>query len=82
MGERYEQSLVATIVEKAGYQTYLPQRDGLILGNQRQIYLNQGYTQAEATQLASEDIFNFDVYQIFKCDGLVSNAIGVAPDSG
>lgn len=81
-GERYEQLLIAKSLEKYGYETFLPQRDGLKLDALIQKYIKNGMKEKEANELASQDIFNYDIYQIFRSDAIVSNVSGIEPDSG
>lgn len=81
-GQRFEQQTLATLLEQNGYRTYLPQRDGLELDNLIASLLGLGLTEAEAAVAAQLEIFNYDVFQLFSCNAMLSNGNGDQPDSG
>jgi nucleoside 2-deoxyribosyltransferase len=65
---------VSAFFEERGYETFLPQRDGLLLAD----LLARGMTEQEAL----ERIFMLDVKTIAGCDLLLFNLDGRVPDEG
>jgi len=83
--ERAGMSRLATALETAGYQTFLPQRDGLETAAMTAMDLLGAGANAlpPVTRLVSRAIFALDVYQVLdRCDGLVLNLNGRVPDEG
>lgn len=76
---------IAQILEDAGFDTFLPHRDGieafvLPLANEP---LAQMPGARAVTELVNKAIFALDVFQIVeRCDGLVFNMNGRVPDEG
>lgn len=81
-GERAVQARVARRLERAGYRTFLPQRDGLELADVVGGYLAQGLARAEAEARTAAAIYAFDIAQLFACDAAVCTVSGTEPDSG
>ncbi len=81
--EREEMSLLACWLEKDGFETFLPQRDGLELTKCIDALVSSGLSDEEAGRLISEAIFALDVYQVLhRCDVIVANLNGRVPDEG
>lgn len=81
--EREEMSELATSFEKAGFNTFLPQRDGLELIASSKALVSLGVDPDLATHLVSKAIFSLDVYQvIIECDAIAVNLNGRVPDEG
>ena len=85
-GDKYDQQQVNDALEKAGYTTYLPQRDGIEIGAmmnmlKKPIIEATFFTRAvTAIQRAG---FSMDVYQVVEAtDALVLNLNGRVPDEG
>ncbi|ACL04604.1 conserved hypothetical protein [Desulfatibacillum aliphaticivorans] len=83
--EQWGMKAIADVLEKAGYDTFLPQRDGLEkyvmgLANDPRV-TNKMFRRIN--QFVSRAIFSVDVYQIIEgCDYLVFNMNGRTPDEG
>lgn len=81
--ERAEMAEIAATLEGAGFRTFLPQRDGLILDEVRRELLRGGYTASEAGRMVQAAIFWLDAYEVLHdCQGLVANLDGRVPDEG
>ena len=76
---------IATALEAAGYDTFLPHRDGLeayVMGVADNPLLG-GVLGRTLSRQVSKAIFALDVYQVVKgCDALVLNLNGRVPDEG
>ncbi|NMB78939.1 MAG: nucleoside 2-deoxyribosyltransferase [Methanomicrobiales archaeon] len=72
--ERAFNEQVSAFFEERGYETFLPQRDGLLLAD----LLSRGMTEQEAL----ERIFILDVKTIADCDLFLFNFDGRVPDEG
>ena len=80
----WQQAMIADTVEKAGYTTYLPQRDGIEVGNVMQMVneINDPAVTA-LMQFVREIVFSMDVYQLLsRCQSVVFNMDGRVPDDG
>ncbi|MBI5843395.1 MAG: nucleoside 2-deoxyribosyltransferase [Deltaproteobacteria bacterium] len=79
--ERAAMASISEALEKAGFETFLPQRDGLeywVMG-----LANTPVALPGVTGLVHRAIFAVDVFQIFEgCDALVFNMNGRVPDEG
>lgn len=81
--ERSAMAEIATVLKSAGYETFLPQRDGLepvFLP-----FLNSPLNIAALglSKLADRSVFRFDLHQLVnRCDVLVMNVNGRVPDEG
>jgi nucleoside 2-deoxyribosyltransferase len=81
--EREEMQDLANCFEKAGFRTFLPQRDGLELAPCTEALVGRGLDPAAAASLVARAIFALDVYQVLEaCDGIVANLNGRVPDEG
>jgi nucleoside 2-deoxyribosyltransferase len=80
--EQQEMKAIAEALENAGYDTFLPQRDGLELANLLECAKKKNISHEEASILLSKAIFSLDIYQVTSCDGLVLNMNGRTPDEG
>lgn len=82
----WQQAAIASELESAGYTTYLPQRDGLEVGNLMKLLLDPqiGTTLGmEAMAIVRRVVFSLDIYQLFyRCNALVFNMDGRVPDGG
>jgi nucleoside 2-deoxyribosyltransferase len=83
-GERREMGDIASALESAGYDTFLPQRDGIhIAAVCSDIAAMTGAPAAEVTQFLERAVFELDVHQVASgCDALVVNLNGRVPDEG
>ena len=74
---------LAIAFEKAGFETFLPQRDGLELTRYSNIIIDKGVDETTALNLLSRAIFALDVYQVVvACDAVAVNLNGRVPDEG
>ena len=81
--EREEMELIARVLASAGYDTFLPHRDGLELTKCIDVLVRSGFSGQHAARLMSEAIFALDVYQVLEdCDVVVANLNGRVPDEG
>lgn len=80
----WQQQAIAATLEGAGYTTYLPQRDGIEVGNV--MAMVNGIPQAEVDaimQFVREIVFAMDIYQLLsRCQSVVFNMDGRVPDDG
>lgn len=81
-GDRYGQQLIANTLEKAGYETYLPQRDGFEFKNLVTVLQKEGVPEDQLNQTVTQIIFNIDVYQLYLCSAIVANQENVFLDDG
>ena len=82
--ERSQMTEIAKTLEKSGFETFLPHRDGLefakILPTLQKRF---GADSDQASNLILEAIFDLDTYQVIvECGALVFNANGRVPDEG
>lgn len=81
--EREEMRLIADALSEAGYDTFLPQRDGLELTKCIEELKQNGFADDQATELMCQAIFALDVYQVLEgCHVVVANLNGRVPDEG
>lgn len=81
--EREEMEEVADHLAKAGFDTFLPQRDGLEFARCQVELVRRGMDEQEATDMLARAIFALDAYQVLeKCDAIVVNLNGRVPDEG
>ena len=74
---------LAAALEAKGFDTFLPQRDGLELTRCVEALVDVGFGVQEAGRLTSKAIFALDIYQVLVgCDLLVANLNGRVPDEG
>lgn len=84
-GNLNTQLKIATEFEKAGYDTYLPQRDGIevgkVMGLMQQPELVLLFS--PVMKLVMKIVAALDIYQVIeRCDYLVFNMNGAVPDDG
>lgn len=83
--ERAGMAQIARIFEEAGYETFLPHRDGIerfVLGSANNPAANLPGI-SKLTEAINRAIFCLDIYQIVEgCDALVFNMNGRVPDEG
>ncbi|MEE9456834.1 MAG: nucleoside 2-deoxyribosyltransferase [bacterium] len=81
--ERKEMKRISDSLEKAGFRTFLPQRDGLRLNELLKVAMGSTYNLSDIIFVFQKAIFELDAYQVLKkCDGLVLNINGRVPDEG
>ena len=81
--ERAEMQLIAEALFEAGYDTFLPQRDGLELTKCIEKLKQDGFADDQASRLMCEAVFALDVYQVLEgCHLVVANLNGRVPDEG
>ncbi len=81
--EREEMAELAECLEASGYETFLPQRDGIELVPCVAALVEAGMTKAKASEALSKAIFALDVYQVLvECEATVVNLNGTVPDEG
>lgn len=72
--EKNEQTRLATTLERAGFKTYLPQRDGLPLQKVITTLINEGKTQQQAIEESPQIIFDYNIYNLMKSQCLLVDA--------
>ena len=78
--EREEELEIATALEKEGFLTYLPQRDGLLFADIVKTFKNPTKEKRDAVMNL---IGHYDAYNaVDKCDGVLLNLNGRVPDEG
>ena len=71
------------VLRKAGFDTFLPQRDGFAYGDLFKQVQNEGYDHEEARDIALGIIMHLDVYQVCEvCDATVLNLTVRNPGEG
>lgn len=81
--ERDEMTAIADALVAAGFDVYLPHRDGMEFRLVHDVLIQRGWEPAVAGQFLHEAIFALDVYQLaVACDALVWNVNGRVPDEG
>ncbi len=81
--EREEMAHLATALEQAGFETFLPHRDGLELTECVDELARNGLTRDRANRIMSEAVFALDVFQVLQgCEIVVANLNGRVPDEG
>jgi nucleoside 2-deoxyribosyltransferase len=81
--ERAEMEMLAETLEQAGFNTFLPHRDGFLFGPVVADLVKTGYALDVAQWMSRRAIFALDVYQaLMGCDGMVVNLNGRVPDEG
>lgn len=81
--ERREMSQIAEVLQRAGFETFLPHADGLEFARVLPELIRRGWNQVEAGQKLHEAIFALDAYQVIVgCGSLVFNMNGRTPDEG
>lgn len=80
--EREQQANIAKALERNGYCTFLPQRDGYAVGDLIDDLQKKGTTGSDAAAEATKIVFDFDLKQLRESDAIVVDANGIEPDSG
>ena len=83
--ELWEQALLADALERAGYSTYLPQRDGVQVGaiGDRFAGATSPAAAAWGRQVLRRAAFALDTFELLgRCDAVVCNLNGRVPDEG
>jgi nucleoside 2-deoxyribosyltransferase len=71
------------VLQRAGYDTFLPQRDGFAYSDLFKQVQNEGYDYEEARDIALGIIMHLDVYQVCEgCDATVLNLTVRNPGEG
>jgi nucleoside 2-deoxyribosyltransferase len=80
--ERREMQEIAAQLERAGHETFLPQRDGLELAQLEPIIAELAEPQL-ASDALHRAIFSFDMFKLLSwSEGVVANFNGRVPDEG
>ena len=80
--EREEMQQIASLLEDAGYQVFLPQRDGLEFAQLFPLLIEKNVSPRDAQKMLNMAIFSLDVFQIMDSQGLLLNMNGRVPDEG
>lgn len=81
--ERAEMAAIAATLEAAGYETFLPQRDGFELAPLQRQFEADGVPRDRAAELLHRAIFDLDIYHLLRwSDACVANFNGRVPDDG
>jgi len=81
--EQQENCEIDEVLRRAGYNTFLPQRDGFTYVDLFKQVQNEGYAHEEARDIALGLIMHLDVYQVCEgCDATVLNLNGRISDEG
>jgi len=81
--EQQENCEIDEALRRAGYDTFLPQRDGFTYVDLFKQVQNEGYAHEEARDIALGLIMHLDVYQVCEsCDATVLNLNGRFSDEG
>jgi nucleoside 2-deoxyribosyltransferase len=74
---------IADALSAAGFDIYLPHRDGMEFRLVHELLIGRGWEPAIAGQFLHEAIFALDVYQLaIECEAMVWNLNGRVPDEG
>ena len=81
--EQKDNCEIEEALRRAGYDTFLPQRDGFTYVDLFKQVQNEGYAHEEARDIALGLIMHLDVYQVCEsCDATVLNLNGRFSDEG
>lgn len=76
-------TLIAAAMNEAGFEVYLPHRDGMEFRLILEVLVERGWPRATAAAFLHAAIFALDVYQVaVDCDAMVWNLNGRVPDEG
>jgi nucleoside 2-deoxyribosyltransferase len=82
-GERRQMVEIAECLSAAGFEPFVPHRDGMEFAQVQPYLVNHGYNAVTVGQLLHEAVFALDTYQvILGCGSLVCNLNGRVPDEG
>jgi len=85
LNDKQKQSMldIASALEKAGYSTFLSQRDGINSSKVSEYLKSKNYKEGSIKLMVSKATFALDTYQVLsQCDGVVANLVGDMPDDG
>lgn len=81
--ERDEMVQIADLLSDAGFEPFVPHRDGMEFALVHPYLVQQGYDPTAVGQLLHEAVFALDTYQVIMgCGSLVCNLNGRVPDEG
>jgi len=81
--EQQENCAIDEVLRRAGYNTFLPQREGFTYVDLFKQVQNEGYEHEEARDIALGLIMHLDVYQVCEgCDAAVLNLSRCNPGEG
>jgi len=81
--EQQENCEIDEVLRRAGYNTFLPQRDGFTYVDLFKQVQNEGYAHEEARDITLGLIMHLDVYQVCEgCDATVLNLSSCNPGEG
>ena len=81
--ERQEMTQIAEVLCTAGFDVYLPHRDGMEFRLVLDELVDLGWNRVQAAQFLHQAIFTLDVYQlVVECDSMAWNLNGRVPDEG
>ncbi len=81
--ERREMLRVAYVLQRGGFETFVPHSDGMEFAEVLPYLVEQGFEPQQTGQLLHEAVFALDVYQVVVgCGSLVFNMNGRVPDEG
>lgn len=79
--EQEEMARIAQVIEDAGHETFLPQRDGLEFAHLVPALIAKGMSPQEASHAMERAVFNLDVYRVLGwSDIVVANLNGRVPE--
>lgn len=80
--EQEEMKEISDALEAAGFQVFLPQRDGFEFSKLSINFKEMGYSESDTNRILNKAIFALDVFQVVSSDGLILNINGRVPDEG
>ncbi len=80
--EREEMAEIASTLEAAGFEVFLPQRDGLEMARIATCLEEEGMQGEVANGVLARAIFLIDTFHVADSDGLILNLNGRVPDEG
>jgi len=80
--EREEMATIASVLTRAGYSVFLPQKDGLKFAELLPTLIEKNLDTENATKMLNMAIFSLDVFEVMNSDGLILNMNGRVPDEG
>lgn len=80
--EREEMATIASVLTRAGYSVFLPQKDGLKFAELLPTLIEKNLDTENATKMLNMAIFSLDVFEVMNSGGLILNMNGRVPDEG
>ena len=80
--EKEEMASIADVLTGAGFEVFLPHRDGFEFANLFEVFSDLGISTEKANAILNKAIFTLDVFQVLDSDGLALNINGRVPDEG